>query len=83
MILIGKTILRIAGGLSNAKRDERKKSIEKFFHEPLEFQMQRNVLKNFNRVTLRIWKKKDKLDKLDKIMEKMQIKLDTNGRKTR
>ena len=45
--------------------------------------MQRNVLKNFNRVTLRIWKKKDKLDKLDKIMEKMQIKLDTNGSKTR
>ena len=28
-------------------------------------------------------KKKDKLDKLDKIMEKMQIKLDTNGSKTR
>ena len=25
----------------------------------------------------------DKLDKLDKIMEKMQIKLDTNGSKTR
>lgn len=27
--------------------------------------------------------KKDKLDKLDKIMEKMQIKRDTNGSKTR
>ena len=25
----------------------------------------------------------DKLDKLDKIMEKMQIKLDTNGSRTR
>ena len=32
---ISEALLRIAGGISSAKRDEWKKSIEKFFHEPL------------------------------------------------
>ncbi|CAH3167387.1 unnamed protein product, partial [Porites evermanni] len=69
---ISEVLLRIAIGISSAKRDEWKKSIEMFFHEPLTPDAKECVDK------LRLWylidmDTKDKLEKLDEKMEKMKI----------
>ena len=41
---ISEALLRIAGGVSSAKRDEWKKSIESFFHDPLSPDAEENVI---------------------------------------
>ena len=69
---ISEALLRIARGISSAKKDEWKKSIEKFFHEPLTPDAKECVDE------LRLWylmdmDTKDKLEKLDEKMEQMQI----------
>ena len=69
---ISEALLRIARGISSAKNDEWKKSIEKFFHEPLTPDAKECVDE------LRLWylidmDTKDKLEKLDEKMEKMKI----------
>ena len=69
---VSEALLRIAGGISSAKRDEWKKSIETFFHEPLTPDAKECVDE------LRLWylmdmDTKDKLEKLDEKMEQMQI----------
>ena len=69
---VSEALLRIAGGKSSAKRDEWKKSIETFFHEPLTPDAKECVDE------LRLWylmdmDTKDKLEKLDEKMEQMQI----------
>ena len=70
---ISGALLRIAGGISSAKRDEWKKSIEKFFREPLTPDAQENVIQ------LRLWYKhdmetKDKVEELTKEVKQMKIK---------
>ena len=70
---ISEALLRIARSISSAKRDEWKNSIEKFFHEPLTSDAKECVDE------LRLWylvdmDTKDKLEKLDRKMEQMQIK---------
>ena len=70
---ISEALLRIARSISSAKRDEWKNSIEKFFHEPLTPDAKECVDE------LRLWylvdmDTKDKLEKLDRKMEQMQIK---------
>ena len=72
---ISEALLRIAGSVSSAKRDEWKKSIKKFFHEPLTPDAKEGVDE------LRLWHlmdmdAKDKLEKLDEKMEQMAIKLE-------
>ena len=69
---ISDALLRIASNISNAKRDEWKNSIEKFFHEPLTPDAKECVDE------LRLWylvdmDTKDKLEKIDEKMEQMQI----------
>ena len=69
---ISEALLRIAGRISSAKRDEWKKSIEKFFHEPLTPDAKKCVDE------LRLWylmdiETKDKLEKLDEKVEQMKI----------
>ena len=69
---ISEVLLRIASGISSARRDEWKKSIEMFFHEPLTPDAKECV------DGLRLWclidmDIKDKLEKLDEKMEKMKI----------
>ena len=69
---VSEALLRIAGGISSAKRDEWKKSIEKFFHEPLTPDAKKCVDE------LRLWylmdmDTKDKLEKLDEKVEQMKI----------
>ena len=69
---VSEALLRIAGGISSAKRDEWKKSIETFFREPLTPDAKECVDE------LRLWylmdmDTKDKLEKLDEKMEQMQI----------
>ena len=71
---ISEALLRIASGISSGKRDEWKKSIEKFFHEPLTPDAKECVEE------LRLWylidmDTKDELEKLDEKMEKMKIEL--------
>ena len=70
---ISGALLRIAGGISSAKRDEWKKSIEKFFREPLTPDAQENVIQ------LRLWYKhdmetKDKVEELTEEVKQMKIK---------
>ena len=70
---ISEALLRIAGGISSAKRDEWKKSIENFFHEPLTPDAQENVIQ------LRLWYKhdmetKDKVEELTEEVKQMKIK---------
>ena len=70
---VSEALLRIAGRISSAKRDEWKKSIEKFFHEPLTPDAKKCVDE------LRLWylmdiETKDKLEKLDEKMEQMEIR---------
>ena len=69
---ISEVLLRIASNISSAKRDEWKKPIEKFFHEPLTPDAKKCVDE------LRLWyimdmDTKDKLEKLDEKVEQMKI----------
>ena len=69
---ISEALLRIAGRISSSKRDEWKKSIETFFHEPLTPDAKKCVDE------LRLWyimdmDTKDKLEKLDEKVEQMKI----------
>ncbi|CAH3162593.1 unnamed protein product [Porites evermanni] len=70
---ISEALLRIAGRISSVKRDEWKKSIETFFHEPLTPDAKKCVDE------LRLWylmdmDTKDKLEKLDEKVEQMEIR---------
>ena len=70
---ISGALLRIAGGISSAKRDEWKKSIENFFREALTPDAQENVIQ------LRLWYKhdmetKDKVEELTEEVKQMKIK---------
>ena len=70
---ISEALLRIASRISSAKRDEWKKSIEKFSHEPLTPDAKECVDE------LRLWylmemDTKYELEKLDEKMKQMQIK---------
>ena len=70
---ISGALLRIAGGISSAKRDEWKKAIENFFREPLTPDAQENVIQ------LRLWYKhdvetKDKVEELTEEVKQMKIK---------
>ena len=72
---ISEALLRIAGGISSTKRDEWKKSIEKFFHEPLTPDAEECVDE------LQVWylmdmKTKDKLEKVDEKAKQVLIKQD-------
>ena len=69
---ISEALLRIAGGVSSAKRDEWKKSIESFFHDPLSPDAQENVIQ------LRLWSRKEieTKDKVEELAEEVkQIKI--------
>ena len=70
---ISEALLRIAGGISSAKRDEWKKSIESFFHGPLSPDAQENVIQ------LRLWYRKeietkDKVEELTEEVKQIKIK---------
>ena len=70
---ISEALLRIASSISSVKRDEWKKSIETFFHEPLTPDAKECVDE------LRLWyfidmDTKDKLEKLDEKTEQVQVK---------
>ena len=70
---ISEALLRIASNISSVKRDEWKKSIETFFHEPLTPDAKECVDE------LRLWylidlDTKDKLEKLDEKTEQVQVK---------
>ena len=70
---VSEALLRIAGGISSAKRDEWKKSIEKFFQEPLTPDAKKCIDE------LRLWylmdmETKDTLEKLDEKVEQMDIR---------
>ena len=72
---ISEALLRIAGGISSAKKDEWKKSIESFFHDPLSPDAQENVIQ------LRLWcrkeiETKDKVEELAEEVKQMKIKLE-------
>ena len=69
---ISESLLRIAGGISSAKKDEWKKSIESFFHDPLSPDAQENVIQ------LRLWYRKEieTKDKVEELAEEVkQIKI--------
>ena len=72
---ISEALLRLASSISSAKRDEWKNSIETFFHEPLTPDAKKCVdeLRSWYLVDMDT---KDKLEKLDKKMEQMQVKLE-------
>ena len=70
---ISETLLRIASNISSVKRDEWKKSIETFFHEPLTPDAKECVDE------LGLWyfidmDTKEKLEKLDEKTEQVQVK---------
>ena len=72
---ISEALLRIAGGISSAKKDEWKKSIESFFHDPLSPDAQENGIQ------LRLWYRKeietkDKVEELAEEVKHMKIKLE-------
>ena len=69
---ISEALLRIASSISSAKRDEWKKSIESFFHEPLTPDAQENVLQ------LQLWYKKEmetkaKVEELTEVVKQIKI----------
>ena len=69
---ISGALLRIASGISSAKRDEWKKSIESFFHDPLTPDAQENIIQ------LRLWYRKETetKDKVEELAEEVkQIKV--------
>ena len=72
---ISEALLRIAGGISSAKRDDWKKAIEKFFHAPLTPDAEECVEE------LQLWylmdmKTKDELEKIDGKTKQVLIKQD-------
>ena len=72
---ISEALLRIASSISSVKRDEWKKSIESFFHEPLTPDAQENVLQ------LRLWYRKemetkDKVEELTEVVKQIKINQD-------
>ena len=72
---ISEALLRIAGSISSAKKDEWKKSIESFFHDPLSPDAEENVIQ------LRLWYRKeietkDKVEELAEEVKHMKIKLE-------
>ena len=72
---ISEALLRIAGSISSAKKDEWKKSIESFFHDPLSPDAQENGIQ------LRLWYRKeietkDKVEELAEEVKHMKIKLE-------
>ena len=69
---ISEALLRIAGGISSAKRDDWKKAIEKFFQTPLTPDAEKCVEE------LQLWylmdmKTKDELEKIDRETKQVQI----------
>ena len=72
---ISEALLRIASSISSAKRNEWKKSIESFFHEPLTPDAQENVLQ------LQLWYRKemetkDTVEELTEVVKQMKINQD-------
>ena len=68
---ISEALLRIAGQKSSAKREEWKKSFEKFFHEPLTPDSKK-CLDELRLCFLMDMDTKDKLEKLDEKMEQIR-----------
>ena len=69
---ISEALLRIASSISSAKRDEWKKSIEKFFHEPLT-PYAKECVDELREWYLMDMDTKNKLEKLDAMMEQLQL----------
>ena len=69
---ISEALLRIASSISSAKRDEWKKSIEKFFHEPLT-PYAKECVDELREWYLMDMDTKNKLEKLDTMMEQLQL----------
>ena len=69
---ISEALLRIASSISSAKRDEWKKSIEKFFHEPLT-PYAKECVDERREWYLMDMDTKNKLEKLDTMMEQLQL----------
>ena len=69
---ISEALLRIAGRISSAKRDEWKKSIEKFFLEPLT-PYTKECIDELRQWYLMDMDTKNKLEKLDTMMEQLQL----------
>ena len=74
-IEISDTLLRIAGGISSAKKDEWKEAIEKFFHEPLTPD-EKEYLDELQIWHLLDMETKDKLEKVDKNTKQVLIEQD-------
>ena len=72
---ISEVLLRIASSISGAKRDEWKKSIDKFFHDPLTPYAKECVdeLRRWCSMDMNI---KNELEKIDTMMEQLQLKLE-------
>ena len=70
---ISEVLLRIASSISGAKRDEWKKSIDKFFHDPLTPYAKECVdeLRGWCSMDMNI---KNELEKIDTMMEQLQLK---------
>ena len=69
---ISEALLRIASSISSAKRDEWKKSIDKFFHEPLT-PYEKECVDELQEWYLMDMDTKNKLEKLDTMMEQLQL----------
>ena len=69
---ISEALLRIASSISIAKRDEWKKSIDKFFHEPLT-PYAKECVDELREWYLMDMDTKNKLEKLDTMMEQLQL----------
>ena len=69
---ISEALLRIASSISSAKTDEWKKSIEKFFHEPLT-PYAKECVDELREWYLMDMDTKNKLEKLDTMMEQLQL----------
>ena len=69
---ISEALLRIASSISSAKRDEWKKSIDKFFHEPLT-PYAKECVDELQGWYLMDMDTKNKLEKLDTMMEQLQL----------
>ena len=69
---ISEALLRIASSISSAKRDEWKKSIDKFFHEPLT-PYAKECVDELRQWYLMDMDTKNKLEKLDTMMEQLQL----------
>ena len=72
---ISDTLLRIAGGISSAKKDEWKEAIEKFFREPLTPD-EKEYLDELQIWHLMDMETKDKLEKVDEDTKQVLIKQD-------